>query len=167
MNRYKITGVQLGMLIALEDKEKRKELVEEIINNSEMENTTKRFVVQDDYIVDTKTGLVWEKDMFKRSEMSWNDAMNIKGNMRVPTKEEWRTLANTEVYPKKEELRTLTNTEVYPTKEELEAIGFINVKYWYWTADEYDSSDAFLVSLGHGDSGVNDKTRDNYVVCVM
>src|SRR6056297_2676259 len=123
MNEYKITGVQLGMLIALEDKKERKELIEGIIYNSEIENSTKRFVVEGDYIVDTQTKLVWEKDMGKRGQLTWNDAMKIKGNMRVPTRREWRTLSN----PRE-----------YPTREELKEIGFINVKYWYWTSYKYN-----------------------------
>ena len=45
--RYLITGVQLGMLVALDDKDKREKAVNEIIDNQFVANTVNTDVEKD------------------------------------------------------------------------------------------------------------------------
>ena len=121
----------------------------EIILSSD---TKERFIISEHTIEDTKTGLLWERDMSKRGQMNWNDAMKINDNGFT--------------LPSRENFKTLSNSKYYPTTKELEEIGFINIKDWYWTKDMYNSSNAYFVYFDFGNSFANDVTFSNYVLCV-
>ena len=113
---------------------------------------TKRFIVTEDTIEDTQTGLIWERDMSKRGEMTLDEAMKInEEGFKLPSGEDFKTLAK---------------SKEYPTIEELEKIGFQNVRGWYWTLNKYINTYAHVVSFYYGSSGGNYVTNSHYVLCV-
>ena len=118
----------------------------------EDKDTKERFIISEDTIEDTQSGLVWERDMSKRGQMNWNDAMKINDNGFT--------------LPSRREFKTLSNSKEYPTVKELEEIGFSNVNYWYWTNDVHNRCFAYFVRFSDGYSDMNDVTSSHYVLCV-
>ena len=119
------------------------------------EEIKKRFILSNDgeTIYDNKTKLTWDRDFTKSKELIWDNAINYakKTNSRLPSKDEFRTLAF---------------SKEYPLKAELERIGFLNVPNWTWTLEKYNTTYAWVVGFSVGGDGNVGKTLTYYVVCV-
>jgi len=126
-------------------------------------DASKRFetVLDGAAVLDKETGLVWEKspDTTKRL---WVDAISYAYIKEVGGRKGWRL-------PTVEELASLVDTSVSGSPKLPSGYPFTNVQsddYWSSTTTVINTSLAWLVGIGNGGVGVDDKSNGNYVWCV-
>jgi hypothetical protein len=113
---------------------------------------TKRFQKIKTGILDTQTGLVWEKTQNK-NKMTWEEAMEYATSLGT----NWRL-------PNNQELFSIGNHGKHDTASDLP--GIIAGNYWSSTTYAYSTNFAWSVYFSYGYVDSNDKTNTYYVRCV-
>jgi hypothetical protein len=123
---------------------------------------TGRFVqvLSNQAILDKETGLVWRKSL-STTPASWTNAMYLCNTLNIATRKGWKL-------PSVQELASLLDTvntnPALPSGHPFVSVQ--NNQYWTSTADVTDSGNAWVVSFGTGNVGIESKSSSLYVWCV-
>ena len=126
-------------------------------SNNCVENIPGRFVVNWQVITDTRTGLIWSKEI--ASWKNWQGAKDYCANLTTGWKTNWRL-------PDITELRSIANRSCYSLATYKE-FNFVGSNY-YWSSVTYaDSSvDAWYLGFKYGFTFRNRKSGSDSVLCV-
>ena len=117
-----------------------------------------RFVVNWQVITDTRTGLVWSKEI-NNTKVNWQQAKDYCANLTTWWKTNWRL-------PDITELRSIVNDSCYnPNSYEEFNFVFSNY-YWSSVATADNSDDVWCLNFGDGNTYRLDKIFSSYVLCV-
>ena len=120
------------------------------------QTATQRFVVQDDVVHDTTTGLMWTRKNVGSKRLTWSDAKTACAAVREGGFEDWRL-------PTIQELLSLVDYS--RTQRAIDPV-FECESAWYWSATLYSSSPsdyAWVVYFNDGHSACYGR---NYEYCV-
>ena len=126
-----------------------------------VKNIPGRFVVTGDVIKDTRTGLLWSKDIANR--ISWQRAKDYCAKLTTWWKTNWRL-------PDITELNSIVNDSCHAPATYLEFFNTANWGNWdnYWSSTTLASNTgkAWVLYFASGDTDWYSKTDSAYVLCV-
>lgn len=116
------------------------------------------FLLYEDVVADTKTGLMWTRDgNIVGEKMTWDAAMNWAKNLNYGGYNDWRL-------PTKEELETFAKRGGNRPSDGFNANGFSNTQMSnYWSSSSYDSGYAWVVDFYDGSVHDYKKSSTTYV----
>ncbi len=117
-----------------------------------------RFTIMATSIIDTKTGLEWQKRP-PSDRMDWNDALSYAESLELAGYSDWRL-------PRKEELLSLMKHNNKRSCDVLNKNGFKNIKpeiYWTSTFDSSDGNNAWCIDVETDFADTDSKERPFYV----